>query len=216
MLKRDSSNGKSTFPIDSQGQLKLGQLTKHKICSKQYNRMYTNFDSEGLLLIPSIKAHRQVAGVPSCAYFTQNCCRIESLWTGNICSMASFKRIVVLVVIGLIVEAKVGYSACPFSDSQIWLLAGNGTSLGSCTIAPGGPSTACDLYVKAGGLGYPQSTVGGSGCVVAPEYPKRMSFCWYNDRRYTLAAADRANFCTSSGYHNAAAQVCHALTRGMC
>jgi hypothetical protein len=135
---------------------------------------------------------------------------------GKVCSMASFKIFAVLVVIGLIVQAEEAYSACPLTDNQIWLLAGNGASLGSCTILQGGPSTACDLYVRAGGIGYPQSTAGGTGCVVAPDYPKGMSFCWYKDPRYTLSAADRASFCTPSGRHNAAAQVCHALMNGRC
>jgi hypothetical protein len=150
---------------------------------------------------------------------------LKFVW-GKVGSMASFKSVVVLAVIGLIVQAEKGYSSCPLSDyspcpltdDQIWRLAGNGASLGSCRIAQGGPGTACDLYVKfQGGLGYPQlSTGGGTGCVRAPDYPKGMSTCWYTDTRYTLAAADRANFCTLSGRHNAATQVCHALTHGMC
>jgi hypothetical protein len=96
-------------------------------------------------------------------------------------------------------------------------MASGGKSVGGCRIVPGGPGTYCDFYVIAGNLGYPQVTAGGgTGCVKAPDFPKHMNVCWYNDPGYPLTAAERADFCTQSGKHNAVAQVCHALMHGAC
>ena len=42
-------------------------------------------------------------------------------------------------------------------------------------------STFCDMYVKVGDEGFPLNRFGrGTGCVRAPDFPKRMSICWYS------------------------------------
>jgi hypothetical protein len=130
--------------------------------------------------------------------------------------MTSLKSGISFLFVVFALQASSANAFCIFSDDYLWSMASGGRSVGLCRIVPGDPGTFCDLYVKAGNLGYPQSTAGGTGCVKTPDFPKRMNVCWYDDPRYSLTAAERADFCTPSGKHNAVAQVCHALMRGLC
>jgi hypothetical protein len=129
--------------------------------------------------------------------------------------MTSLKSGISFLFVVFALQASSGNAFCIFSDDYLWSMASGGNSVGNCRITPGGSNT-CDLYVKVSNVGYPQSTVGGTGCVKAPDFPKHMNVCWYNDPRYSLTAAERADFCTPYGRHNAVAQLCHALMRGLC
>lgn len=88
-------------------------------------------------------------------------------------------------------------------------------------------SCFCDLYVKAyttgpasegSYRGWPRTVLRGrgTGCVKAPDFPKRTGTCFYADPRYRLTAREVSLLCTNSGKNNALAQLRHALCNGQC
>ena len=108
------------------------------------------------------------------------------------------------------------------SDSQLFAEGLSPKRIGKCYIVRARYG-ACDLYVKAalagprGDRGYPKTRSNlGTGCVRAPDYPKRVRICYYKDPAYPLTAAERVSFCTDSGNVNAAAQLRHAIRNDKC
>eukprot|EP01025_Chloroclados_australasicus_P054969 TRINITY_DN657_c0_g2_i3.p3 TRINITY_DN657_c0_g2~~TRINITY_DN657_c0_g2_i3.p3 ORF type:complete len:222 (-),score=8.43 TRINITY_DN657_c0_g2_i3:1423-2088(-) len=87
-----------------------------------------------------------------------------------------------------------------------------GTSSGSGTA-----TAAKDALTR----GYPLATDGrGTGCVVAPDFPKGISTCWYdsfNGPHYGKAINQISSiFCTNQGIRNGAAQLRHAIQNDAC
>lgn len=107
---------------------------------------------------------------------------------------------------------------------DLFAAATDGNRVGDCYIQQNGPGGgACDLYVKsafpgaAADRGWPKTTGGrGTGCVRAPDFPKRVSTCYFDDPRYPLTTAERSSFCTDSGKSNAVAQLKHAIRNNAC
>lgn len=56
----------------------------------------------------------------------------------------------------------------------------------------------------------------GTGCVRAPDLPKRIGSCLYAQPNYELTASEIDSFCTNSGKANAVAQLRHAILAGTC
>ena len=111
------------------------------------------------------------------------------------------------------------------SVHQLYYAATGGRRVGGCyiTVSPPPSRSYCDLYVisatvgSRGYRGWPRTTSNlGTGCVKAPDFPKRRSYCFYHSRQYSLSATDRASFCTNNGKSNAVAQLKHAIRRGQC
>jgi hypothetical protein len=140
-------------------------------------------------------------------------------FTNSTENMAVFTYSLILAVVGFLGQAALGAAGtCPLSDDVVWNLTTGGKSIGSCSIRVGDSRHYCDLYVYAGGKGYPQQSGGDTGCVKAPDFPKHMSTCFYGiDPRFRfLGTVFLADMCTESGKHNAVAMLCHALVRGLC
>lgn len=78
---------------------------------------------------------------------------------------------------------------------------------------------ACDLYAKISinsttTAGLPDLI--GSGCVVAPDFPKHMNVCWPAPNTYPTYNSSPTPICTSSGVKNAANMLRIAISRGWC
>jgi hypothetical protein len=78
---------------------------------------------------------------------------------------------------------------------------------------------ACDMYAKimvSGGtsLGLPDAI--GTGCVVAPDYPKHISYCWPSPNTYPNYNTTPTPICTSSGVKNAANMIRIGIKKGYC
>lgn len=108
------------------------------------------------------------------------------------------------------------------STNDLYSLATKGNRVGACYIAEVS-SGSCDLYVKSavsgsnGDLGWPKTTGNqGTGCVRAPDYPKKVSSCFYSSSSYVLSQSERNSFCTNSGKSNAVAQLQHAIRSNAC
>eukprot|EP01025_Chloroclados_australasicus_P007288 TRINITY_DN1232_c0_g3_i1.p1 TRINITY_DN1232_c0_g3~~TRINITY_DN1232_c0_g3_i1.p1 ORF type:complete len:205 (-),score=3.79 TRINITY_DN1232_c0_g3_i1:591-1205(-) len=111
------------------------------------------------------------------------------------------------------------------SDWKVFWLGLSGY-LGECKVidATQDPNAACDFYVQSAihgtgsYKGYPLTTAGtGTGCVKAPDYPKHVTTCWYDDADYGLAINQITHvLCTEYGVPNAAAQLRHAIQNDAC
>ena len=113
------------------------------------------------------------------------------------------------------------YLSLPVDD--LYHSATGGRRVGGCYIQVSPNGGYCDLYVKSatvgnhGHRGWPRSTSNvGTGCVKAPDFPKRRSHCFFSSSQYSLSATDRASFCTNNGKSNAVAQLKHAIRHGQC
>lgn len=102
---------------------------------------------------------------------------------------------------------------------------GRANFVGGCRIQRNAGAGFCDLYVKSattgarGYIGWPRSTQDlGTGCVKAPNFPKRRGHCWYTGSDYNnWPMADRVKMCSSSdGKINAAEQLRHAILHDQC
>ena len=110
------------------------------------------------------------------------------------------------------------------SNDKLWALVTGGSRIGKCFVQEGGGF--CDLYAKAaergtdGDTGYPKAVVNGgrvgTGCVKAPDFPKRRSTCYFTDPRYGLPSDVVSSFCTEKGRDNAVALMRHALLNDKC
>lgn len=109
------------------------------------------------------------------------------------------------------------------SVNQLYSEATKGRRVGDCYIAEA-KRGSCDLYVKSaikgvnGDRGWPKTNNPrvGTGCVRAPDLPKGVRTCYYNDPRYQLTALERKSFCTDTGKVNAVAQLKHAIRNKAC
>jgi hypothetical protein len=109
------------------------------------------------------------------------------------------------------------------SDDALWAVSTAGNNVNGCYIGFGTPTTFCDLYVISATVGnnshrgWPRNTSGmGTGCVKAPDFPKKMSGCFFQNAEYALSTAERESFCTESGKANALAQLRHAISNDQC
>lgn len=110
------------------------------------------------------------------------------------------------------------------SPSDLYKAATNGNKVGGCYIQVNLGGGFCDMYVKtatvgnSGYRGWPRNTRNiGTGCVKAPDYPKKVSTCYYTSSEYrNWAMADRTSFCTPNGMQNAVAQLRHAVLNKQC
>jgi hypothetical protein len=78
---------------------------------------------------------------------------------------------------------------------------------------------ACDLYAKVSinsttSAGLPD--LYGTGCVVAPDFPKGMNICFPNPNTYAAYNSTPTPICTKSGVKNAANMIRIAIQRGYC
>eukprot|EP00737_Agarophyton_chilense_P004682 gb/GEZJ01006109.1/.p1 GENE.gb/GEZJ01006109.1/~~gb/GEZJ01006109.1/.p1 ORF type:complete len:145 (-),score=14.10 gb/GEZJ01006109.1/:167-601(-) len=96
--------------------------------------------------------------------------------------------------------------------------------VGGCYISlHTGSSGYCDMYVKTattgnGYHGWPRNVNDqGTGCVKAPEFPRRRTYCWYQRSEYNNHPLSvRNTFCTNSGVTNAANQLKYAIEKDQC
>ena len=109
------------------------------------------------------------------------------------------------------------------SDDALWTASTAGKNVGNCHIGFGSQRSFCDLYVSSatvgnnGNRGWPRNSNGlGTGCVKAPDFPKKMSGCFFQNAEYALSTAERESFCTESGKANALAQLRHAISTDQC
>lgn len=96
---------------------------------------------------------------------------------------------------------------------------------GGCYISINKGGGFCDLYVisatvgASGYRGWPRSYDNrGTGCVKAPDFPKRRNICWYTMwNYYNWPLSQRLKMCASSfGEENAAEQLRHAIVNDQC
>eukprot|EP01024_Parvocaulis_polyphysoides_P032625 TRINITY_DN291_c0_g1_i2.p2 TRINITY_DN291_c0_g1~~TRINITY_DN291_c0_g1_i2.p2 ORF type:complete len:163 (-),score=0.58 TRINITY_DN291_c0_g1_i2:139-627(-) len=96
--------------------------------------------------------------------------------------------------------------------------------IGQCKIQRNTGFGFCDLYVASGitgtfgsqtYIGYPLSQLcRGTGCVKAPDFPKRVGTCWYSDPEYGAVVNSRVtDYCSDKGIANAAAQLGDAIMK---
>eukprot|EP00178_Gracilaria_changii_P019587 TRINITY_DN56722_c0_g1_i1.p1 TRINITY_DN56722_c0_g1~~TRINITY_DN56722_c0_g1_i1.p1 ORF type:complete len:175 (-),score=6.01 TRINITY_DN56722_c0_g1_i1:129-581(-) len=93
-----------------------------------------------------------------------------------------------------------------------------------CRISLGNSRAHCDLYVKSatvgnqGYRGWPRNRDGlGTGCVMAPEFPKRRTYCYAMRSEYDhLPMLFRESMCTDSGLNNAANVLRDAIEKNQC
>lgn len=65
--------------------------------------------------------------------------------------------------------------------------------------------------------GWPLTTDNlGTGCVRAPDLPKRVTTCAYEFPSYGLTPAEHSALCTDSGKTNAVGQLRHAIQNDRC
>eukprot|EP00737_Agarophyton_chilense_P001353 gb/GEZJ01001519.1/.p1 GENE.gb/GEZJ01001519.1/~~gb/GEZJ01001519.1/.p1 ORF type:complete len:191 (-),score=22.71 gb/GEZJ01001519.1/:491-1063(-) len=109
------------------------------------------------------------------------------------------------------------------SNEDIWNSARDGSRIGKCYISSGGSGAHCDLYAKSavkgihGDYGWPKSTdKRGTGCVRAPDFPRKVGRCYYSDYVYNLPKDVVDSFCTGNGKNNAVAQIRHAIRNDAC
>eukprot|EP01026_Neomeris_dumetosa_P052185 TRINITY_DN460_c0_g1_i3.p1 TRINITY_DN460_c0_g1~~TRINITY_DN460_c0_g1_i3.p1 ORF type:complete len:212 (-),score=16.48 TRINITY_DN460_c0_g1_i3:390-1025(-) len=103
------------------------------------------------------------------------------------------------------------------SDEELFNVGLEGVN--NCRINVRPNAGACYYYVSSGGsFGYPLTPdCRGTGCVKAPDEPKSVNTCYYQDRVYGSAINEVASkFCTSNGVSNAAAQLRHAIENDAC
>ena len=115
---------------------------------------------------------------------------------------------------------KDAYRIAALPDAELFRLATTSSAQG-CRITRGGPSAACDLYVKTPSKdrynGWPLTPDGrGTGCVKAPDFPKRVGICYYTNPPYDVTAEQTASFCTNNGKANALAQLRDGLKNLKC
>lgn len=98
-----------------------------------------------------------------------------------------------------------------------------GKRIGGCYIVPRAAFGACDMYAKSavrgrdGDLGWPKTiSKRGTGCVRAPNLPKRVTTCFYKSSSYRLPPDLVNRFCTDDGNSNAVSMIKHALQNGAC
>lgn len=108
------------------------------------------------------------------------------------------------------------------SVDELYDQATKGNRVGECYIAEA-KSGFCDLYVKSaiqgasGDKGWPKTKSNrGTGCVKAPDYPKKIRRCFFLDSNYVLTEEERSPFCTEMGKTNAVAQLKHAIRNKAC
>ncbi len=99
------------------------------------------------------------------------------------------------------------------SDNQLVALSTNGNRIGQyCLVYKGGPSSACNYYAMGktsnGYNGVPRTTPDdlGTGCI-----DEDGGFCYMQDSRYNLTAAERIAMCSSNVFANAAAHMRHGV-----
>lgn len=88
-------------------------------------------------------------------------------------------------------------------------------SIGICTTT----GCACDLYARVAinstfVIGLPN--LYGTGCVVAPDFPKRMNICWPAPNPYGAYNGTSTPICTTSGIKNAANMIRIGIQKGYC
>ncbi|PXF43528.1 hypothetical protein BWQ96_06729 [Gracilariopsis chorda] len=98
-------------------------------------------------------------------------------------------------------------------------------AVGACYISLNtGSSSYCDLYVNTatignnGHRGWPRKLNDmGTGCVKAPEFPRKRTYCWYSRSEYiNHPQAIRDTFCTHPSVTNAANQLRDAVEKDQC
>ncbi|KAI0557941.1 hypothetical protein FGB62_249g05 [Gracilaria domingensis] len=96
-------------------------------------------------------------------------------------------------------------------------------SLTEITLHPIDSGAWGDLYVKTatvgnrGYRGWPRNVNDlGTGAVMAPEFPRARTYCWFQRSEYDLPQSLRDAFCTNSGVDNAAAQLKDAIEKDQC
>mmetsp|Transcript_12824 Transcript_12824/g.39455 ORF Transcript_12824/g.39455 Transcript_12824/m.39455 type:complete len:255 (-) Transcript_12824:251-1015(-) len=108
------------------------------------------------------------------------------------------------------------------SDEELFRRTTNGHTVGNCFVyLDNNPRTYCDMGVLINGYNfhsrYPQTLDGrGTGCIKAPDFPKRMRACWYTDPDYGYDDETIASMCTESGVSNAAGTIRAAIREGKC
>lgn len=113
-------------------------------------------------------------------------------------------------------------SCLALSKSELYRAATAGRRVGKCYISRNTGSGYCDLYVKSatvgedGDKGWPKNSAWrGTGCVKAPDFPKRRSTCFYSSG-YGFSKETWSPFCTQYGVDNAVAQLRHAIQNDQC
>ena len=89
----------------------------------------------------------------------------------------------------------------------------------NCRVTRGASTAACDLYATAGlasGTFTGLPDLYGSGCVVAPDFPKRVNTCFPAPNTYPNYNSTPTPICTGSGVKNAANMIRIAINRGWC
>jgi hypothetical protein len=114
---------------------------------------------------------------------------------------------------GLYADLLLGLSDQGLFDAGIAGLTGN------CKITRGTSTSACDLYAivkKDDGTWIGLPDLIGTGCVVAPDFPKHMNICWGSPNTYPNYSSTSTPICTTSGVKNAANMIRIGLNRGWC
>mmetsp|Transcript_3566 Transcript_3566/g.9922 ORF Transcript_3566/g.9922 Transcript_3566/m.9922 type:complete len:1103 (-) Transcript_3566:305-3613(-) len=103
-------------------------------------------------------------------------------------------------------------------DDLFHILVERQESIGSCKVYDQrGKSGVCDFYFGADGGRFPSTLSGeGTGCVMAPNFPKGVNTCYYKNPAYDLGVLEYSNLCTPSGKSNIAAHFRLALKSGKC
>ena len=114
---------------------------------------------------------------------------------------------------GLYADLLLGLSDQGLYDAALAGLTGN------CKVNKGSTTSACDLYAvvrlsNGTWIGLPDLV--GTGCVRAPDFPKRQSTCWGPPNTYTNYNTTPTPICTGSGIKNAANMIRIAINRGWC
>lgn len=148
--------------------------------------------------------------------------------------MDSLKKLLLVFLLGYLAVAAKSLRFCygkkladyylSLPTSRFYWEATGGRRIGRCFIqVSGGPGAACYLYAKSayrghdGDYGWPKTTDWvGTGCVRAPNLPKRVTTCYYRDPRYRLSWALINKFCTNDGVFNAVNQLKHAIRNEAC
>ena len=106
------------------------------------------------------------------------------------------------------------------SDDDLVRAAMNGRT-GKCSIvnAKNCPQCFCDFYAKTSkagllGVGLPHGY--GSGCIVAPDSPRRIDICWGAPNVYDQYNNSKTPICGRSLSNNAANMIRIGIQRGLC
>jgi hypothetical protein len=106
------------------------------------------------------------------------------------------------------------------SDEELYKAASSGKA-GKCAIydAKDCKECFCDAYVKTtktdpNGRGLPDNY--GSGCLVAPDAPRRIDFCFGAPNTYLNYNNSKTPICTSNAVKNAANMIRIGIQKGLC